>query len=144
MKLKDEASQSTIHTLKCDAISRTGSLDGSIQVDLPPPVDVTKAIAELKFKNLEDIPGFPGPIPSLQRFPLGHGTFIEEMHRSRLELEQGWNLRPTPEDFDHFYEMWEQNNGAYQLYQRWSKDVQHQMLIGIIYKEHTTSEAYFN
>ena len=86
--------------------------------------DLSKAIQALKFKSLKEVPGFPGPIPHSQQVPLGNGVSLEELSRCRFELENGFNIKTTLEDFDHFFRQWEAKNKLDALYGRWPQATQ--------------------
>ena len=144
MQAKDAASVSTTKSVKCDAVAKPEVFKGLLELEPPDTFDHDRAFGQLRYKSLEDIPGFPGQIPVSQiivKDPLG--AHIEELHRHVALLEESLNLPEPPPDFNDFYFPWREANGSDYVDGQWNRAQQKRMLQAMIHLEHTTSHEFF-
>ena len=69
---------------------------------------------------------------------------MQEVSRQVHILHQGLNLAPPDPDFDLCCQQWDGANGKKEECDQWPQATQRTMMLGMIQREHTSSEEFFD
>ena len=143
-RIKDQATASTMHSLQVDAASDPDLEKHFVNLQ-EEMTDTNTQLPALKFASLRDIPFcFDRQVPPEWKVPRPQGAYLQEVSRQVHALQEGLNLAPPESDFDLCHQQWDGANGKDEEYDQWPQATQCTMMLGMVQREHTSSEEFFD